>query len=78
MGIDAQLPVAAIGAGPVGLAAAAHLVSRGIRPVVLERGDAVGASVREWAHLGQAGCGCSERFLAEPGERQQVPAEVQS
>ena len=78
MGIDSQLPVAVIGAGPVGLAAAAHLVTRGIRPAILERGGAVGASVREWAHLGQVGCGCSERFPAEPGERQQVPAEVQS
>lgn len=77
MRIDAQLPVAVIGAGPVGLAAA-DLVSRGIRPAVLERGGAVGASVREWGHVGQAGCGCSERFPAEPGERQQVPAEVQS
>ena len=46
-----QLPVAVIGAGPVGLAAAAHLTSRGIEPVVFEAGDAVGASVREWAHV---------------------------
>ena len=33
------LPVAIIGAGPVGLAAAAHLVLRGERPIVLEAGD---------------------------------------
>ena len=46
-----QLPVAVIGTGPVGLAAAAHLTSRGIEPVVFEAGDAVGASVREWAHV---------------------------
>ena len=46
-----QLPVAVIGAGPVGLAAAAHLASRGIEPVVFEAGDAVGASVREWGHV---------------------------
>ncbi|MCV0395745.1 MAG: lysine N(6)-hydroxylase/L-ornithine N(5)-oxygenase family protein [Rhizobiaceae bacterium] len=51
MTIDAGLPVAVIGAGPVGLAAAAHLVSRGLRPVVFERGDAVGASVRDWGHV---------------------------
>ena len=46
-----QLPVAVIGAGPVGLAAAAHLSSRGIEPVVFEAGDSVGASVREWGHV---------------------------
>jgi thioredoxin reductase len=46
-----HLPVAVIGAGPVGLAAAAHLLSRGIEPVVFEAGDAVGASVRKWSHV---------------------------
>jgi thioredoxin reductase len=46
-----QLPVAVIGAGPVGLAAAAHLLSRGIEPVVFEAGHSVGASVRDWAHV---------------------------
>jgi hypothetical protein len=45
------LPVAVIGAGPVGLAAAAHLLDRGIEPLVLEAGPAVGASVREWGHV---------------------------
>lgn len=49
--IDLELPVAVIGAGPVGLAAAAHLVLRGERPLVLEASDAVGASVRQWAHV---------------------------
>jgi hypothetical protein len=48
---NTQLPVAVIGAGPVGLAAAAHLSSRGIEPVVFEAGDSVGASVREWGHV---------------------------
>src|SRR5688500_11422375 len=43
--------VAVIGAGPVGLAAAAHLVERGIEPVVFEAGDAVGASICEWGHV---------------------------
>ena len=46
-----DLPVAVIGAGPVGLAAAAHLVERGLRPVVFERGERVGASLLEWAHV---------------------------
>jgi hypothetical protein len=48
---QSQLPVAVIGAGPVGLAAAAHLTSRGIEPVVFEAGESVGASVREWGHV---------------------------
>jgi hypothetical protein len=46
-----HLPVAVIGAGPVGLAAAAHLAVRGIEPVIFESGDSVGASVREWGHV---------------------------
>lgn len=45
------LPVAVIGAGPVGLAAAAHLVRRGLTPMLFEAGDAVGASLRDWAHV---------------------------
>src|SRR5919106_4259880 len=44
-------PVAVIGAGPVGLAAAAHLTARGVEPVIFEAGDSVGASVREWGHV---------------------------
>jgi thioredoxin reductase len=47
----ASLPVAVIGAGPVGLAAAAYLLDRGETPLVLEAGDAVGSSVREWGHV---------------------------
>jgi Pyridine nucleotide-disulphide oxidoreductase len=45
------LPVAVIGAGPVGLSAAAHLLSRGIEPLIFEAGETVGASVREWGHV---------------------------
>ena len=45
------LPVAIIGAGPVGLAAAAHLLDRGETPIVLEAGDRVGHSVRQWQHV---------------------------
>ncbi|MEL5990978.1 FAD-dependent oxidoreductase [Microbacterium phosphatis] len=47
----AALPVAVIGAGPVGLAAAAHLHERGIPFVVFERGTAAGSAVREWGHI---------------------------
>src|SRR3546814_19607417 len=43
-----DLPVVVIGAGPVGLAAAAHLVERGLRPLVLERGTRVGAALHAW------------------------------
>jgi thioredoxin reductase len=45
------LPVVVIGGGPVGLAAAAHLVARGFAPIVLEAGPAVAASVRAWCHV---------------------------
>ncbi|HKI03529.1 MAG TPA: FAD-dependent oxidoreductase [Thermoanaerobaculia bacterium] len=46
-----KLPVAVIGGGPVGLAAAAHLLARGEEPLVLEAGPRVGASIREWGHV---------------------------
>lgn len=43
--------VAIIGAGPVGLAAAAHVIERGMTPVVLEAGPEAGHSVRQWRHV---------------------------
>lgn len=46
-----MLPVVIIGAGPVGLAAAAHLLERGLSPYILEAGDQVGTHVRQWAHV---------------------------
>ncbi len=45
------LPVAVIGAGPVGLAAAAHLIRRGIPVKVYEAGETVAAHVRDWGHV---------------------------
>lgn len=45
------LPVAIIGAGPIGLAAAANLVERGIDFVVYESGEDAGASIQKWAHI---------------------------
>ncbi|MEV8312428.1 FAD-dependent oxidoreductase, partial [Streptomyces flavidovirens] len=48
---EQKLPVVVIGAGPIGLAAAAHLVERGIEPLVLEAGAGAGAAVREWSHV---------------------------
>ncbi|WP_159013929.1 FAD-dependent oxidoreductase [Acidisoma sp. S159] len=46
-----SLPVAVIGGGPVGLAAAAHLVARGLPVKVFEAGTTVGANLREWGHV---------------------------
>jgi thioredoxin reductase len=43
--------VAIIGAGPVGLAAAAHVLERGMTPVVLEAGPQIGHAVRQWRHV---------------------------
>jgi NAD(P)-binding Rossmann-like domain len=45
------LPVVVIGAGPVGLAAAAHLLDRGLEPLVLEAGPRVGANIAQWRHV---------------------------
>jgi cation diffusion facilitator CzcD-associated flavoprotein CzcO len=45
------LPVVVIGSGPVGLAAAAHLLERGLEPLVLEAGSQVGANVAQWRHV---------------------------
>jgi thioredoxin reductase len=44
-------PVVVVGAGPIGLAAAAELTERGLNPIVLEAGSTAGAAVREWSHV---------------------------
>ncbi len=46
-----SLPVVVIGAGPAGLAAAAHAQQRGMAVMVLEAGTQAGAAVREWGHI---------------------------
>ena len=46
-----DLPVAVLGAGPVGLAAAARLVERGLPFVVLEAGAEVGANLLDYGHV---------------------------
>jgi len=46
-----QKSVAIIGAGPVGLAAAAHAFERGLNVTVLEQGKSAAANIRDWNHV---------------------------
>ena len=46
-----QHPVVIVGAGPIGLAAAAHAQSRSLPTIVFEAGAVAGAAVREWGHV---------------------------
>ncbi len=45
------LPVAVIGAGPIGLAAAAHLLARGFTPLILEAGPGVATNLESYRHV---------------------------
>ncbi|MCX4967523.1 NAD(P)-binding domain-containing protein [Streptomyces sp. NBC_00654] len=73
MTTTADLPVAVIGAGPIGLAAAAHLTERGIEPLVLEAGPTAATSVRGWSHVrlfstwGEITDPAAEKLLAPTG-----------
>jgi len=51
MSLTPDTPLAIIGAGPVGLAAAAQAHRRGLPVRVYEASDAAGANVREWGHV---------------------------
>ena len=81
MSTPQMLPVAIIGGGPIGLAAAAHLAERGIPFKLYEAGETIGANIRDWSH-----CriftpwefttdGASRRLLARHGW-QEPPAEA--
>ena len=48
--VPASLPVAVIGAGPIGLAAAAQLLVRGQAVEVFESGPGAGHAMSQWAH----------------------------
>ncbi|GAA3644609.1 NAD(P)-binding domain-containing protein [Microbacterium awajiense] len=67
----ATLPVVVIGAGPVGLAAAAQLIERGIDVVVLERGSHIAESVRAWGHVRLFS---PWRHLVDPAARRMLEA----
>lgn len=49
--MNAAHPIAVVGAGPVGLAAAAHLLRRGLKPLILEAADEVAANIRDFGHV---------------------------
>ncbi len=46
-----SLPIAIVGAGPIGLAAAAHVIKRGETPLIFEAGTTIAASVLDWGHV---------------------------
>ncbi|MDG4417441.1 NAD(P)-binding domain-containing protein [Pseudomonas aeruginosa] len=48
---QSDLPIVIIGAGPVGLAAAAHALARGMNPLIFEAGGQAGESISQWGHV---------------------------
>jgi thioredoxin reductase len=49
--MNSPLPIAIIGAGPIGLAAAAHLALRGEPVRIFEKAPVIAANLREWGHV---------------------------
>ena len=66
-----QHPVVIIGAGPIGLAAAANASERNLDFVVLEAGRDAGAAVGEWAHVRLFSSWCE---LVDPAARRLLDA----
>ena len=66
-----SLPVVVVGAGPVGLAAAAHLIERDIPTVVLEAGERIAASMETWRHVRLF---TPWSFLVDPASRRLLEA----
>lgn len=75
-----QLPIAIIGGGPVGLAAAAHLIERGQAVTLYEASQTVGANLLDWGHVRmfspwQFNVDSASRRLLEAGNWQMPPAD---
>ena len=49
--MSSQLPIIIIGAGPIGLAMAAHLTHHQQDYLVFEAGETVGTSLQQWSHI---------------------------
>jgi thioredoxin reductase len=45
------LPIAIIGGGPIGLAAASHLILRGLPVRLFESGNVIAPNLRDWGHV---------------------------
>ena len=73
MGASEKLPIIVIGAGPVGLAAAAQLLDRGIEPLVLEAAETVGAHLLDYGHL-QLFSPCNSRSRQSDQDRGDEPS----
>ncbi|MFF2796524.1 NAD(P)-binding domain-containing protein [Lysinibacillus xylanilyticus] len=49
--LNKELPIVIIGAGPIGLAAAAHLVEKNQSFILLEAGSEIAHNIRTWGHV---------------------------
>lgn len=49
--LNKELPIVIIGAGPIGLAAAAHLVEQNQSFILLEAGSEIAHNIRTWGHV---------------------------
>ena len=49
--LNKAYPVAILGAGPVGLAAAAHLSLAGKAFILLEKGSEIAENIKSWEHV---------------------------